>query len=284
METARTVAALREVVAGWRRAGESVGLVPTMGALHDGHLALVRAARAANDRVAATIFVNPAQFGLGEDLSTYPRDESSDAAKFAALDVDLLFAPPLDEIYPEGFSTTVTVGGESEGLCGDHRPGHFAGVATVVSKLLLQALPDRAYFGEKDYQQLLVIRRLTHDLDIPVAIEGVAIVREADGLALSSRNAYLSPDERKVAASLNTVLADVAAAVAGGADPLAECARGIAALEAAGFDSVDYLELRDAETLAPVTETPTRPARVLAAVRIGRTRLIDNRAVQAAGG
>ena len=250
-----------------------------MGALHEGHLALVRAARTDCDRVVATLFVNPAQFGPNEDYASYPRDEADDAAKFAALGVDLLFAPDVDEMYPQGFATAVTVSRVSEGLCGDHRPGHFEGVATVVAKLLLQALPDRAYFGEKDYQQLQVIKRLAADLDIPVAIEGVPTVRDPDGLALSSRNAYLSPDERAVAVRLNQILDAVGTAVAAGASPLDEAARGRAALIEAGFDSVDYLEVRDAETLAPV-EQATRPARVLAAVRIGRTRLIDNKPVR----
>ncbi len=280
LATVRTVAALRETVAAWRQAGDRIGLVPTMGALHEGHLALVRAARADCDRVVATLFVNPAQFGPNEDYTSYPRDEGDDAAKFAALGVDLLFAPDVDEMYPEGFATAVTVSRVSEGLCDDHRPGHFEGVATVVAKLLLQALPDRAYFGEKDYQQLQVIKRLAADLDIPVAIEGVPTVRDADGLALSSRNAYLSPDERAVAARLNQILDAVGAAVAAGASAADEASRGRAALIEAGFDSVDYLEVRDAETLAPV-EQPTRPARVLAAARIGRTRLIDNMPVPA---
>ncbi len=281
LPTVRTIAALRETVGAWRKDGGCIGLVPTMGALHEGHLALVRAARAACDRVVATIFVNPAQFGPSEDFQAYPRDEAADAEKLAALGVHLLFAPPVEEVYPPGFATTVTVSGVSDGLCGDHRPGHFDGVATVVSKLLLQALPDRAYFGEKDYQQLQVIKRMVKDLDIPVTIEGVAIVRDPDGLALSSRNLYLSPDERRVAAQLNQVLQAIATAVAAGASGDAEAASGRDALIEAGFESVDYLEVRDAETLAPV-DHPEHPARVFAAARIGRTRLIDNMPVPTA--
>ncbi len=278
MKIVRRIADLRRAVAGWRREGSDIGLVPTMGALHDGHLALVRTARAAHGRVVATIFVNPTQFGPGEDFETYPRDEASDLAKLDAHGTDLVFIPPADEMYPEGFSTTVTVAGVSEGLCGDHRPGHFAGVATVVTKLLLQTLPDVAYFGEKDYQQLIVIRRLARDLDIPVEIAGVPTVREPDGLALSSRNAYLTEAERRVAPHLNRVLREVARTVAAGGDVAAATSAGLAALRAAGFDGVDYLEVRDAETLAPVRRL-AGPARVLAAVRLGRTRLIDNEPV-----
>lgn len=276
--TVRTVAALRRAVGDWRRAAHSVGLVPTMGALHAGHLALVSAAREDNDRVIASLFVNPTQFGPNEDLTSYPRDEDEDGAKLEARGVDLLFAPNVAEIYPAGFATTVAVAGLTEGLCGAHRPGHFTGVTTVVGKLLIQSLPDRAYFGEKDYQQLTAIRRMARDLDLPTEIVGVATVREADGLALSSRNAYLSAPARVVAADLNRVLHGVAEAVAGGADPAEESARGIAALLAAGFDEVDYLAVCDAETLAPVTVID-RPARVFAAAHIDGTRLIDNRPV-----
>jgi len=281
LETVRTIAALRERVAGWRRDGAVVGLVPTMGAVHDGHLALVRTARSECDRVVATIFVNPTQFGPSEDLSTYPRREAADAAAFAENGVDLLFAPAADEMYPPGFATIVTVAGLTDGLCGAFRPGHFAGVATVVAKLLIQCLPDRAYFGEKDYQQLQVIKRLASDLDIPVAIRGVAIVREDDGLALSSRNAYLSADERGIAANLNKVLRHLATAVAAGAPCAEEIAAARAALDKAGFTAIDYVEVCDAETLAPLAKVD-RPARVFAAARIGKTRLIDNMPVPAA--
>lgn len=275
IETVRSVVDLRARVAAWRREGARIGLVPTMGALHAGHMALVRAAKGECDRVVATIFVNPAQFGPSEDFAAYPRDEAADLALLAGEGVDLVFAPALEEIYPAGFATTVAVAGVSEGLCGDHRPGHFQGVATVVAKLLIQALPDRAYFGEKDYQQLQVIKRLARDLDLPVAIVGVPIVRDADGLALSSRNAYLSAEERAVAVELNKVLRQVAEAVAAGAPAAEAAAKGREALLAAGFRKVDYVEVRDAETLAPV-DGPGRHARVFAAAHVGRTRLIDN--------
>ena len=277
LDVVRTIADLRARVAGWRAAGASVGLVPTMGAIHDGHLALAGAARAECGRVVASLFVNPTQFGANEDLGDYPRREADDAAALARAGVDLLFAPSVGEMYPDGFATTVTVSGLADGLCGPHRPGHFAGVATVVSKLLAQCLPDRAYFGEKDYQQLRVIARMARDLDLPVEIRGVPIVREADGLALSSRNAYLSPAEREIAANLNRVIRSVAAAVAGGGPCADETARAAEALAAAGFDAVDYVAVCDAETLAPFAHIePGAAARVFAAARIGQTRLIDN--------
>ncbi|MDH5411851.1 MAG: pantoate--beta-alanine ligase, partial [Alphaproteobacteria bacterium] len=192
----RTVSDLRARVRDWRTAGETVGLVPTMGALHEGHMTLVRAARAECDRVVVSIFVNPAQFGPREDFDSYPRQEARDLAMLAEAGVEAAFMPGVAEMYPDGFSTAVTVSGLTECLCGRGRPVHFRGVATVVTKLLLQCLPDAAFFGEKDFQQLQVIRRLAGDLDIPVAIRGVATVRETDGVALSSRNAYLTPDQR----------------------------------------------------------------------------------------
>jgi pantoate--beta-alanine ligase len=275
---ARSVAALHQAVAGWRAARQRVGLVPTMGAIHDGHLALVQAARGQCDRVVASLFVNPKQFGPSEDFAAYPRSEAADLALFGKAGVDLAFIPDVAAMYPPGFATAVQVGGISEVLDGAHRPGHFDGVATVVAKLLLQTLPDAAYFGEKDYQQLMVVRRLARDLDIPVQIEGVATVREADGLALSSRNAYLTPAERRSAPLICRVLRDSAAALSeAGQDPTAVAAtleRGIATLRAGGF-AVDYLELRDASDLAPMPRL-TGAARLLAAVHLGRTRLIDN--------
>jgi pantoate--beta-alanine ligase len=271
---ARTVEALREAVASWRGLRQRVGLVPTMGAIHDGHLALVHAARGQCDRVVASLFVNPKQFGPSEDLAAYPRTEAADLGAFHKAGVDLVFIPAVAEMYPPGFATSVAVGGVGEGLDGAHRPGHFAGVATVVAKLLLQSLPNAAYFGEKDYQQLMVVRRLARDLDIPVRIEGVATVREKDGLALSSRNAYLSPEERRAAPLVYRVLCDTATALAEGAQIGATLERGIAALTAGGF-AVDYLELRGAADLAPMTGLEG-PARLLAAVHLGRTRLIDN--------
>lgn len=275
---ARSVEALRRAVAAWRARRERVGLVPTMGAVHDGHLALVGAARAQGERVVASLFVNPTQFGPSEDFAAYPRDEAGDLAAFRKAGVDLVFMPTLAEMYPPGFATTVHVDAVSDGMEGAHRPGHFDGVATVVAKLLLQSLPDAAYFGEKDYQQLMVVRRLARDLDIPVRIEGVATVRAADGLALSSRNAYLSAAERRTAPLLYRVLRDTASAIAQHPDAVAaalEC--GIAALEGGGF-AVDYLELHDAADLAPLARL-AGPARLLAAARLGRTRLIDNIAV-----
>ncbi len=199
MKVARTIADLRSQIASWRRSGERIGLVPTMGALHAGHLALVRAAQAECGRVVATIFVNPKQFAPGEDLGSYPRREMADLDLLRGAQIDLAFVPAAEEIYPPQFSTLVRVGDLTDGLCGAHRAGHFDGVATVVAKLLIQSLPDAAYFGEKDYQQLMVVRRMARDLDIPVRIEGVATVREPDGLALSSRNVYLSPEERRIA-------------------------------------------------------------------------------------
>ncbi|MDM7945213.1 MAG: pantoate--beta-alanine ligase [Oceanibaculum nanhaiense] len=278
----RTIAELRQQVAAWRAEGLSVALVPTMGALHEGHLSLMRQGAQMCDRVVATIFVNPTQFAPSEDLDSYPRREAQDVAALRAAGVPLLFAPGVQEMYPQGFSTTITVADVSEGLCGGRRPGHFAGVATVVAKLLLQALPDVAIFGEKDYQQLQVIRRMARDLDIPVRIEGGETVREEDGLALSSRNAYLEPEERAIAPALHRVLVEVAARIGHGAAPAQALADGMAVLESEGFGPVEYLELRDAETLAPISAldpAPGRPGRLLVAAWLGKTRLIDNIAV-----
>jgi len=278
MSVARTVAMLRQRIGRWRSEGVRIGLVPTMGAIHAGHLALAAHARESCSRVVATLFVNPKQFGPQEDFAAYPRDEAADLAAFRRAGVDLVFAPPVEEMYAAGFATAVRVGGVAEELEGAHRPGHFDGVATVVTKLLLQALPDVACFGEKDYQQLTIVRRLVRDLDIPVRIEGVPTVRDPDGLALSSRNVYLSPAERQVAPSLYRTLSDSAAALIAAPEHVAGAlAGGVAALGAAGFDP-EYLDLRDAETLAPMPVLD-RPARLLTAARLGRTRLIDNIAV-----
>lgn len=276
LTTVRTVAELRRVVARWRQGGKTVALVPTMGALHDGHLSLMRLARRRCDRVIATIFVNPQQFAPHEDFAAYPRQELRDAALLAGEGVDLLYAPLVGDVYPQGFATTVTVAGVSEGLCGAFRPQMFPGVATVVTKLLLQAAPDVAVFGEKDYQQLQVIRHLVRDLDIPIDIVGGATVREEDGLAMSSRNAYLTAAERAVANRLYAALIDAADAIQTGSWPVETILdAGRSRLLAAGFASVDYLELRDAETLQPVKQVE-RPARVLVAAWLGRARLIDN--------
>lgn len=274
LPTVRTVADLRARVAAWRSDGERVALVPTLGALHEGHLTLVRRGRELCGRVVASVFVNPAQFAPHEDFAAYPRDEEGDAAKLATAGCSLLYAPSVAEMYPEGFATAMSMGGPAEGLCGAFRPHMFGGVALVVTKLLLQALPDVALFGEKDYQQLMVVRRLVRDLDIPVRIEGVPTVREADGLAMSSRNAYLDAAQRARAPELYRVLSAAAEDLAGGAAAAAVLERARAGI-AAAFDSIDYVELRDADTLAPV-ERVARPARLLAAARLGKARLIDN--------
>jgi pantoate--beta-alanine ligase len=280
LPTVRTVADLRAQVAAWKAAGERVGFVPTMGALHEGHLSLVRLARTKAERVVASVFVNPTQFGPNEDFDAYPRDEARDAALLAGAGCDLLFAPTVAEMYPNGASTTVTVSGVSEPLDGQARPGHFAGVATVVTKLLNQSQADVAVFGEKDYQQLQVIRRLVIDLNLPVEIVGGPTARADDGLALSSRNAYLTDAERPVAARLNQVMrAAIAELKAGGRVDAAE-AMAVRTLKAAGFGRIDYIEVRDALDLSRLGPGPLdRSARILAAAVLGKTRLIDNMAV-----
>lgn len=272
----RTVAELRTLTAAWRAGGARIGLVPTMGALHEGHLELVRAARRHADRVAVSIFVNPAQFAPTEDLATYPRTFEADLALLATLGADLVWAPAASEMYPPGFATRVVPAGAADGLESDARPHFFGGVATVCCKLFTQVGPDVAVFGEKDYQQLCVVRQMVRDLDLPLAILGVPTVREADGLAMSSRNRYLTAEERAVAPTIHRVIAAVAAAAR--TDAAAALARGRRDLEAAGF-KVDYLELRDAVTLAPAAPGFAGPLRVLAAAWLGRTRLIDNVAV-----
>jgi pantoate--beta-alanine ligase len=275
----RTVAALRRAVALWRGAGESVALVPTMGALHAGHLALVAHGKARCTRVVASLFVNPTQFGPNEDFARYPRDEAGDAAKLFSTGCDLLYAPAADEIYPPGFASAVSPGPLGEILDGKFRPGHFGGVATVVMKLLLQAQADLACFGQKDYQQLQVVRRIVRDLDIPVRIEGVPTVRETDGLALSSRNAYLTPEQRRIAPQLHRVLMEIATRVGTGGQAPAEAASwGREELRRAGFDAVDYVAVCDAVSLQPLDRLD-REARILGAAFLGRTRLIDNEAL-----
>ena len=278
MRTVRTVAELREALAPERRAGRSIGLVPTMGYFHDGHLSLMRRARPENDVLVVSLFVNPAQFGPGEDLEAYPRDEERDARLAEEEGVDLLFAPPVEEVYPDGFDTTVTVRGLTETLEGDEAqrgPEHFEGVATVVMKLFNMVAPDVAYFGQKDAQQALVIRKLVRDLDIPVRIEVCPTIRDADGLALSSRNAYLSAEERKRALALSRALRAAEAVVAGGErDAGAVVAAARAELDRAGVEP-DYLQLRSAQDLSPV-ERVNGSALLAVAARVGRARLIDN--------
>ena len=273
MQTVRRLEDLREALSAFRAAGERVVLVPTMGALHDGHMALVEAARRAGERVVVSIFVNPRQFAPEEDLDKYPRREQADSRLLSVAGVDLLWLPPVEEMYPEGFATTVSVGGVSEVLDGAHRPGHFDGVATVVTKLLNQVRPDAAVFGEKDWQQLAVIRRLVADLDLGVEILGVPTQREDDGLALSSRNVYLAPEDRARAIALPRALGLAERAIAKGDDTEAALTQAREMLVAAGFE-VDYVTLADAETLGD--PQPGRPLRLLAAARIGGTRLIDN--------
>ncbi|GAB4353157.1 MAG: pantoate--beta-alanine ligase [Kiloniellaceae bacterium] len=283
MAVVRRVADLRALVAGWRRAGERVGAVPTMGALHAGHLSLVAAARRDCARVIATIFVNPKQFNRADDLSQYPRDEAGDAAKLAAAGVDVLFAPPVEEVYPPGFQTRVSVPQLSDCLCGLTRPGHMDGVATVVTKLFLMTGAERAYFGEKDFQQLLIVQRLARDLDIPVEVVPVATVRDADGLALSSRNALLSPAQRAQAPAIYRTLAAMAAKLSqadSAAAPVLDWGR--SQLHAAGIETLDYLELRAADDLEPLSR-PLRPARLFFAGWLGGVRLIDNVAVSPGG-
>ena len=274
----RTVAELRARIAAWRGVNTRIALVPTMGALHAGHLSLLTQARQSADRVIASIFINPAQFGPNEDLDRYPRDEAGDAAKLTATGCDLLFAPTVAEMYPDGFATTVAVGRLADRLCGAARPGHFDGVATVVTKLLLQVTPDVAWFGEKDWQQLAIIRRLARDLDLTTEIAGGAIIRDCDGLALSSRNVYLSTDERGRALALPQALLAARDRLLTGAPVAATLAAAETSLRAAGFGPVDYVALSGADDLEPMTAVG-RPARLLAAAWLGGTRLIDNLAV-----
>ena len=275
MQIVRTVDALREALDKLRAGGGTIALVPTMGALHAGHMALIEEARLHATHVVASIFINPTQFGPNEDLDAYPRREAADAALLQKHGCALLWAPDVAEMYPAGFATTVSVKGVSEGLCGAARPGHFDGVSTVVAKLFGQVRPDVALFGEKDFQQLAVIRRMAADLDLGIDIIGLPTQRDDDGLALSSRNAYLTDEERISARALPRALGEAAAAIERGeavADVLEAARRRLAE---AGFDPIDYVALCDAESLEPV-DSPERESRLLAAARIGRTRLIDN--------
>ena len=271
----RTVDALRAHVRAWKAAGDLVGVVPTMGALHEGHLSLARAARRDCERVITTIFVNPKQFNNPEDLKKYPRTEEADAALLATVPVDLIFAPLPDEVYPEGFITTVSVGGVSEPLEGRMRPGHFDGVATVVTKLLGMTMADRGYFGQKDWQQLQVVLRLVRDLNLPVHIVGCETIRESDGLAMSSRNVRLTAEGRSKAGVLYAAITAAAHDIRAGQSDRMAIREAAEAIRAAGFDRVEYIELRDAETLMP-SDDPGRPRRMLAAAWLDGVRLIDN--------
>jgi pantoate--beta-alanine ligase len=281
VQTIRDLAALREAVAGFRASDERVALVPTMGALHAGHIALIEAAKHVADRIVASVFVNPKQFGPSEDLDRYPRREAADARMLADAGCDLLWMPSVEEMYPAGFSTNVSVTGISEILDGAARPGHFDGVATVVAKLFNQVRPDVALFGNKDFQQLTVIRRMTTDMDFGIEIVGVQTQRDDDGLALSSRNLYLSDEDRARAVTLPRALGVAARSIEAGGDADEALTTARAALLSGGFESVDYVELVDVETLTPGTDA-ARPRRLLAAARIGGTRLIDTIPVEAA--
>ncbi len=276
--TTNRVNQLRKRIALWRDQNQLITLVPTMGALHEGHLSLIELAHKLGDKVVVSLFVNPKQFGANEDLDLYPRDREGDLAALATRNVDLVYMPTPEQIYPSGFATTISVGGPSQGLCADSRPGFFDGVATVVTKLFLHCQPDLAIFGEKDYQQLLVVRRLVRDLDLPIEIIGGPIVRDNDGLALSSRNAYLSKTERQAAPLLHKLLEQTARRLKNG-ETMHEASRpALRELATAGFEP-DYFELRDASDLTPLQQLEEKPARLLIAARLGTTRLIDNIAV-----
>ncbi len=279
MEVARSIAEMRAIVKDWRKSDQRVSLVPTMGALHEGHLSLVHKGKERTDKSIVSIFVNPAQFAPHEDFNTYPREEERDFAALRHANVDLVYAPDVKEIYPENHHTKVEVQGISQLLEGQFRPQFFIGVATVVAKLLVQVMPDVALFGEKDYQQLCVIRAMARDLDIPVDVLGGETIRESDGLAMSSRNAYLTNAERTLAPRLYQEITAIAEQVSAGADIDQVCAAASKGLSESGFKAIDYIVVKDADTLED--PTPGRPMRVLAAAWLGRTRLIDNIAVPA---
>lgn len=278
MDIVRTVAEMRSHVSMWRREGLSVALVPTMGSLHAGHLSLMKVGKERSDRVIATIFVNPLQFAPNEDFETYPRREDSDVQKLVEEDIDLLFAPDVNEMYRPDATTTINVGGLTDCLCALSRPGFFDGVATVVTKLLLQALPDIAIFGEKDYQQLLVIKRLATDLDIPVEIIGAPTIREEDGLALSSRNVYLDTKSRSIAPSMYNILNQYASDISNGNDIKKSLQLAKQNMQKSGFEKIEYLDLRSSQTLQACNDIK-KPSRLFAAAWLGSTRLIDNLAI-----
>lgn len=284
MQTITRLDMLRKSVDSLRQSGKTLALVPTMGALHDGHLALVREAQSRADHVCVSIFVNPTQFGPNEDLDAYPRQLDADSALLSAENVDLLWVPTVEEIYPAGFATSISVAGVTQNFCGADRPGHFDGVATIVCKLFNQVRPDVACFGEKDWQQLAVIRRMARDLDLtypaPNRIEGIATVREPDGLAMSSRNRYLSPQDRAAAATLPRAMQEAIARIEAGQEVPSTLAALKDELMGAGFTSVDYAELADAGSLKKWDELDQGEGRLLVAARIGGTRLIDNMAVR----
>lgn len=271
----RTVAELRPIVRGWKAAGEMVGVVPTMGALHEGHLSLARAGKRECERVITTIFVNPKQFNNPDDLKKYPRTEEADVALLSSVGVDVVFIPHAEDVYPDGFITTVSVGGVSEPLEGRMRPGHFDGVATVVTKLFGMTMADRGYFGQKDWQQLQVVLRLVRDLNLPITIVGCETIREADGLAMSSRNVRLTDAGRAVAGVLYSAITAAADDIRAGQSDRMAIREAAEKVRAAGFDRVEYIELRDAETLMP-SDDPQKPRRMLAAAWLDGVRLIDN--------
>ena len=276
IKVVRTVKDLRARVAKWRSSGKTIALVPTMGALHDGHLSLVELAAKKSDKVVVSIFVNPRQFGPKEDLARYPRDEAADLARLSSSDANLVWAPSVEEMYGDGFATQIVMEGPAEPLEGEFRPHHFGGVATVCAKLFNQVAPDIAIFGEKDFQQLCVLRQMVRDLNLPLTLIGAPTKREADGLALSSRNAYLTEPERKIAPALYATLSELATDIAKGADVTAACANAKLKLRNAGFQKIDYLDVRDAQTLRPASDATGESLRILVAAFLGRTRLIDN--------
>ena len=279
IKVVRTVKDLRKQIAKWRSGGKTIALVPTMGALHDGHLSLVELAAKKSDKVVVSIFVNPRQFGPKEDLAHYPRDEAADLLKLSTTDANLVWAPGVEEMYADGFATQIVMEGPAEPLEGEFRPHHFGGVGTVCCKLFNQVSPDIAIFGEKDYQQLCVLRQMVRDLNLPLTLIGAPTKRAADGLAMSSRNAYLTAPERKIAPVLYATISELANDIAKGADVTAACAAAKLKLRNAGFQKIDYLDVCDAQTLRVASGAQGESLRILVAAFVGKTRLIDNVAV-----